>query len=44
MVSERVHVDMRASGSTLTLQGVINILPLLGYQSFQFALGYAALG
>ncbi|TNN70525.1 hypothetical protein EYF80_019260 [Liparis tanakae] len=35
---------MRAGGSTLTLQGVIDILPLLRYQSFQFAPGYGALG
>ena len=34
-----VHVYMRAGGSTPTFQGMINILPLLGYQSFQFPLG-----
>lgn len=38
------HVYMRARACTLTLQGMINILGLLGHQSFQFALGYRALG
>lgn len=43
-MSECVGVNMRAGGLTLTLQGVIDILPLLGYQSCQFALGNGALG
>lgn len=43
-VSEHGGVDVRAGGLTLTLQGVINILPLPRGHSCQFAVGDGALG